>query len=1440
MNQPRFLIVGAALAAGLLVNNADAAKKGPLPIAEIKRANPVDFQGEIPPFLRANCLACHNRTKAKADLILETPQTILDADAVVPGKPMDSILFQLSAHMDDPPMPPPENKASAKALSPQELGLLKLWIAQGAKGIVKATRTVEWQSLPEGLNAIYSVAVTPDGQYAAAGRANQIFLYHVPSKTLVTRLTDPVLLKDTTYKNGVSHRDMVHALTFNETGDLLASGGYREVKLWRRQPVKAPRSIALNSDAAIIALSSDGHSLAVAEGNNIRLINPNTGASIKTLTGHKMPVSSVSFSPDNKQVLSGAADGIFHIWTIADGKFVAPKLELEKPSKVTAVTWTTGGKLLVTAHEDNTIRSWDLATAMTINATVAKALADAKKAATDKQKIFDTSDKTAKDAVTKAATAKASATKAATALNSATKVSTDAASATTTAKAATVKDQAAFTNADKALTTAKTVTANALKVFNTADAAAKVAEANSKKIAGDANKKPAEKQAAANAATDKRNLANTAKTKLTQEQAKEKTTQAAVTTAKAALTKTQATEAAAVKTAADKVKALTAAKEADAKAKAGVISTAKAITDTKKVADAAKVESDKAKAAEEAAAKAGLKPHKEMKGHSQSILALTRVPNNDTQILSGSKDGTVRHWDSNTGTAARSMTHGGPVFAIAISPDAAKFASASENNTAKIWNAADGKPIAELRGQRDLKLDLAEKERQLAFAKREVTYHTTNLKGKTDAQKKETDRLKKADETKKKAEGQPIAAKKKILDDANAEKKTNEDKYNKLKADHDAEVKKFPELDKVAKEAEAVAAKAKTASAKPVADLAAKEKDATAKKTAAAIAKKQSDDTIAQQQKPAEIKLTAAKKVVIDATTARTAADSALTTAKAATSNALQTFNTADAAAKVAEANSKKIADDANKKPAEKQAAANAATDKRNLANTAKTKLTQEQAKEKTTQTAATNAATKLTQSQTAQKTAEAVLATAKANVANAQKAYTAAEKASIDAAKVAVDAKSIADKAKAAQAAAEKVAADKRKVANDSKAKRDKLNTDQANAKKVLDASVKKATTAETEYKKLEDPRKAAVNEFNLATKAKAKADAIQKVADVAKKAADAHAKAIETTVTTTKETVTKAEKPIRAIAFSADSQLVLTGGDDMQVHTWSATTGQPLESFNGHKGAVKAIVFNGEKFISASTDRTAQVWSLGIEWKLERTVGTGDNNSQLTDRVNTIDFSPDGKQIAIGSGEPSRGGEVQIWNIADGKMVKNFPEVHSDSVLGLEFSKDGKYIASASADKFVKVTDIATGKVIHNFEGHTHHALGVSWLPHGRQLVSVGADKSIRHWNFELGERIRQRTNLGKEVTSIHYVGLTEQAVVTSGDKTVRLINTSNLNDARSFSGGTDFMYASAVTPDGKVVLGGGQDSVLRIWNMTDGKVIATFEAPKPPKENKTEEKE
>ena len=55
---------------------ADGQRK-PIAIARIDRKTPVDFEKEILPILKNNCLACHNKTTTKAGLILETPQDIL-------------------------------------------------------------------------------------------------------------------------------------------------------------------------------------------------------------------------------------------------------------------------------------------------------------------------------------------------------------------------------------------------------------------------------------------------------------------------------------------------------------------------------------------------------------------------------------------------------------------------------------------------------------------------------------------------------------------------------------------------------------------------------------------------------------------------------------------------------------------------------------------------------------------------------------------------------------------------------------------------------------------------------------------------------------------------------------------------------------------------------------------------------------------------------------------------------------------------------------------------------------------------------------------------------------------------------------------------------------------------------------------------------------------
>ena len=131
----------------------------------------------------------------------------------------------------------------------------------------------------------------------------------------------------------------------------------------------------------------------------------------------------------------------------------------------------------------------------------------------------------------------------------------------------------------------------------------------------------------------------------------------------------------------------------------------------------------------------------------------------------------------------------------------------------------------------------------------------------------------------------------------------------------------------------------------------------------------------------------------------------------------------------------------------------------------------------------------------------------------------------------------------------------------------------------------------------------------------------------------------------------------------------------------------------------------------------------------------------------------------------------------------------------------------------------DVATGKLVRSFEGHTHHVLDVSWRADGKVLASSGADSVIKIWNFETGDQIKTVSGFGKEVTSLAYVGLGNDLLACSGDKTIRINN-------RKFAAASDFLHACAVSIDGQTVVAGGQGGILRVWNAKDGKIRDSFE--------------
>lgn len=295
-----------------------------IPVATIDHPEPVDFAKEILPILQRNCLACHSSSVAEGELVLETPDAMLaggnEGPAIVPGNAEESFLFQLATHRLEPVMPPAGNKANAMNLTSEELGLLKTWIDQGATRGSLGAMTVAFEPLPAGVHPVYSIAFSPDSQTLAASRANRVFLYDVASGRSLDRLTDPALLEQGIYDQpGVADIDLVQALAFSPSGDRLAVGGFRSVKIWNKVQPGIVSSLALNSGVKFIAANSDATKLAVLHEPHVVSIVSTSDSSLQaSFDLGELPVEQIALSSDASKLVAVGANGLV-LWINQEG-----------------------------------------------------------------------------------------------------------------------------------------------------------------------------------------------------------------------------------------------------------------------------------------------------------------------------------------------------------------------------------------------------------------------------------------------------------------------------------------------------------------------------------------------------------------------------------------------------------------------------------------------------------------------------------------------------------------------------------------------------------------------------------------------------------------------------------------------------------------------------------------------------------------------------------------------------------------------------------------------------------------------------------------------------------------------------------------------------------------------------------------------------------------
>jgi cytochrome c5 len=270
------------------------------------------------------------------------------------------------------------------------------------------------------------------------------------------------------------------------------------------------------------------------------------------------------------------------------------------------------------------------------------------------------------------------------------------------------------------------------------------------------------------------------------------------------------------------------------------------------------------------------------------------------------------------------------------------------------------------------------------------------------------------------------------------------------------------------------------------------------------------------------------------------------------------------------------------------------------------------------------------------------------------------------------------------------------------------------------------------------------------------------------------------------------------------------------------SATQPELLVRLEGHADAVQSLAFSPDgKLLASGEFRIVRVWRTD-DWSLHRTL---DGHA---DRVLALAFSPDAKRLAAAGGLPSESGEVRAWDLEGGDdRGRTLWSVapHSDAVLGLDWSRDGKSIITAGADRVTYVLAAESGKTLRRLEGHTHHVLGAALSPEGKQAASVGGDGKLRVWDLENGLVVQTANAHSRAATRVVYRDDGKEIVTAGEDGQVRVWSEKG-QEKRSFTEAKGAVQAAGLFLGSKRCAAAEQEGTVRVYDLEKNRLLYVLE--------------
>lgn len=284
-----------------------------------------------------------------------------------------------------------------------------------------------------------------------------------------------------------------------------------------------------------------------------------------------------------------------------------------------------------------------------------------------------------------------------------------------------------------------------------------------------------------------------------------------------------------------------------------------------------------------------------------------------------------------------------------------------------------------------------------------------------------------------------------------------------------------------------------------------------------------------------------------------------------------------------------------------------------------------------------------------------------------------------------------------------------------------------------------------------------------------------------------------------------------VNTAAFSPDSSLLATAGNDRTVRVWKAgdifTDEIILE---GPEQSIRSTAFSPDGTLLASADADGKVfiWNSN-DFSAEPMILDAHD-----DWIWAVEFSPDGNWLATGSSDRI----VKLWEVNDLEAEPVELDGHTDRVWALAFSPDSTQLATAGRDQTVRIWDLANpNSATAVLRSHEAGIRSVAFSPTGTFLASAGDDNSVRLWqtdSWSTSPTVLQGHQ--DRVQSVAFHPRLQQLASASADNTIRIWQLDNLETQSSFvfSGIASGVTSIAYSPDGEWLASADVRNNVRLW--------------------------